>query len=82
MEVDGVLNKTNVWEAHSFFKYYRHLMLTARDSQYCYESKYIKTFVFILDMQLKVYLPFNDYSPWDACFIYVRKKQKCLFVHD
>lgn len=57
-------------------------MLTARGSQYCYKSKYIKTFIFILDIQLKVYLPCNDYSLWGACFIYVHKKQKCLFFHD
>lgn len=54
-------------------------MLTARGSQYCYESKYIKTFVFILDTQLKVYLPCNDYSLWVACFDYVCREQKSIF---
>lgn len=53
-------------------------MLTARGSQYCYESKYIKTFVFILDTQLKVYLPCNDYSLWVAYFDYAYKEQKCI----
>lgn len=26
-----------------------------------------------------MHLPCNDYSLWSACFIYIHKKQKCLF---
>lgn len=73
-----VSNKNYVWESRSSIKYYRGLMLTTRGSQYCYKSIYIKTFVFILDIQLKAYLSFNDYSLSADCFDYVHKEWKCL----
>lgn len=55
-------------------------MLTARGSQYCYESKYSKTFVFILDTQLRcICLVMIILSGLPVLIMYIRNKNVSFF---